>query len=450
MAFKIISEDEPLTLEAIVILIFGEPGIGKTSLSFTADEPLLEDYDEGLQRAVGRKKALKIDKWEDAVDFHNSKQLEELGIQTLIFDTVGTMLDNYISQAVIRDDPKNSKKDGSLALGGYGAMKNVFNAFVRNMKARKIDLIFIAHDDDENVKDSIKKKPKITGGSYDIIKGVADLVGYMETEGDQRVIDFNPCDRHVGKNSAQITKQVIPDFSTPEYGNFMGQLIQKCKDKMNEMSEAQTNAIILVKEIQGKITGAESIDDLNPVALEIEKMSDTYRIQLSKPLNEKYGVYFNEMLKEVQFTIQMDSVVELVKNAPELVKKHIRSSIMAKVRELGFKWNEEMGVYLDKTGKPSEPAEYDDETNTVDTTGENKKDKATNTATEQTPPTETDKKVTEEKPKDEKPKDEKATEDKPKAGAVAEIKAGAGAVAEIKTPVNSAAKNQSLTEPKIF
>lgn len=441
MAFKIISEDEPLTLEAIVILIFGEPGIGKTSLSFTADDPLLEDYDEGLQRAVGRKKALKIDKWEDAVEFHNSKQLEEMGIKTLIFDTVGTMLDNYISQAVIRDDPKNAKKDGSLALGGYGAMKNVFNAFVRNMKSRKIDLIFIAHDDDENVKDAIKKKPKITGGSYDIIKGVADLVGYMETEGDKRVIDFNPCDRHVGKNSAQITKQVIPDFSTPEYGNFMGQLIQKCKDKMNEMSEAQANALKVVKEIQEKITGADSIELLNPIALEIEQLSDTYRIQLTKPLNEKYGAFFNDLIKDVKYTVEMDAVVETVKNAPELVKKHIRSSIMAKVRELGFKWNEEMGLYLDKTGKPSEPAEYDNETHTVDTSGQ--ADNATPPETNQSESENNQENSNQDEgasPEPEKKDQEnktvdannKATEDKSK-----------------KTETSSS-KNQKVSEPKIF
>jgi hypothetical protein len=353
MAYKIISEDEALLIEAIIILLFGEPGIGKTSISFTAENPLLEDFDGGLQRAIGRKKALKMDSWEDAVEFHRSGQLEQLGIKTLIFDTVGTMLDNYVSQSVIRDDPKNAKKDGALALGGYGAMKNVFNAFVNEMKSKRIDLIFIAHDDDENVKDSIKKKPKITGGSYDIIKGVADMVGYMETEGDRRVIDFNPCDRHVGKNSAQIQKQVVPNFSDPEYATFMARIISDCKAKMNEMTKAQEDALKLVQDNQEKIAAAKTIEELNPVADAIMDMSQTYRIQLSKPLNEKYGLFFADLLKDVKYTVQMDTLVEMVKNTPEMVKKQLRSSLMAKVKELGFKWDEGMGMYLDKTGKPS-------------------------------------------------------------------------------------------------
>lgn len=358
MAYRIISEDEPLTIDAIIILIFGEPGIGKSSISFTADEPLLEDFDGGLQRAIGRKKALKIDSWEDAVQFHHSGEIEKLGIKTLIFDTVGTLLDNYISQSVIKDDPKNAKRDGALALGGYGAMKNVFNAFVNEMKARKIDLIFIAHDDDENIKDSIKKKPKITGGSYDIIKGVADMVGYMETEGDKRIIDFNPCDRHVGKNSAQIPKQMVPNFADPNYGTFMARIISTCKAKMNEMTKVQEEAVKIVHDIQLQITNAETIEQLNPIADSIEKLSDTYKIQLSKPLNEKYGAFFADIIKDIQFTNQMDAAVARVMKTPELVKKHLRSSITLKVKELGFKWDEKMGIYLDKTRKPTEAPTY--------------------------------------------------------------------------------------------
>ena len=50
MAFRIITEDEPLSLKGIVAVIYGEPGIGKTSLAFTAEKPLLEDYDDGVKR----------------------------------------------------------------------------------------------------------------------------------------------------------------------------------------------------------------------------------------------------------------------------------------------------------------------------------------------------------------------------------------------------------------
>jgi len=443
MAYKIISEDEPLFIEAVIILIFGEPGIGKSSLAMTAKKSLLEDFDGGIQRAIRNGKVMRMDSWEDAVQFHHSGELEKLGIESLIFDTTGTMLDNYMAQAVIRNDPKNAKRDGSLALGGYGAMKNVFNSFVNEMKSKNIDLIFIAHDDDENIKDTIKKKPKIAGGSYDIIKGVADLIGYMETEGDKRVIDFNPCDRHVGKNSAQIAKQVIPDFSSPEYSNFMARLISQCKNKMNEMSETQTNALKIVKEIQEKIAGSDSIELLNPIAFEIEQMSDTYRIQLSKTLNEKYGAFFNDLLKDVKYTVQMDSIVELVKNAPELVKKHIRSSIMVKVRELGFKWNDEMGIYLDKTGKPSEPSEYDNETNDVGSSGSGDASNENNQ-----PSTETDQENTIKDQGASPAPDKKVGEDKTN---VAKAENNNEAIDDkAKNTASSATKNQKVNEPKIF
>lgn len=362
MAYQVITEEEPLNIENIVIVVFGEPGIGKTSLSFTSENPIVEDFDKGVQRAVGRKAFVSLQSWEDAVEFHNSGYIQENNVKTVIFDTAGTMLDNYITNQVIKDDPKNAKKDGSLALGGYGAIKNVFNAFVNNMQMLGVDLIFICHDDDERNKEEIKKKPKVTGGSYDILKQRADLIGYMETDRDKRVIDFNPCDRHVGKNSAQIEKQIIPEYTSPEYKDFMAKLIKKAKDKMNEMSEAQEKAIKLMDEFMGKIEVAESIEELSPVYDSIEEMPQVYKVQLTKAFNDKYLIFFKDLLSKVEYTTELDEVVAQAKDAPAGTKGELRKVLGSKAKDLGFTFDKELEIYVGPDGKPT--ARPDNETET--------------------------------------------------------------------------------------
>lgn len=45
MALRIISANEPMKVDQLVVTIYGQPGVGKTSLGFTAESPLLLDFD---------------------------------------------------------------------------------------------------------------------------------------------------------------------------------------------------------------------------------------------------------------------------------------------------------------------------------------------------------------------------------------------------------------------
>ena len=86
MALKILSASEPLPVEQLVVAIYGQPGIGKTTLAFTAEAPLLLDFDKGAYRAVGRKDTVQIESWPDVT---NITEADLAPYKTVIVDTAG-------------------------------------------------------------------------------------------------------------------------------------------------------------------------------------------------------------------------------------------------------------------------------------------------------------------------------------------------------------------------
>ena len=83
---KILSASEPLPVEQLVVAIYGQPGIGKTTLAFTAEAPLLLDFDKGAYRAAGRKDTVQIEAWPDVT---NITEADLAPYKTVIVDTAG-------------------------------------------------------------------------------------------------------------------------------------------------------------------------------------------------------------------------------------------------------------------------------------------------------------------------------------------------------------------------
>ena len=48
MAINIVTSVQPLNVENIITFIYGDPGIWKTSLAFTAKNPILFDFTKAL------------------------------------------------------------------------------------------------------------------------------------------------------------------------------------------------------------------------------------------------------------------------------------------------------------------------------------------------------------------------------------------------------------------
>src|SRR4051812_13159249 len=94
MAAKLIRPTEPIEVQQICALIYGQPGSRKSSLAQTTENPVTFAFDPGIYRAFGRRDAVVFDSWADAVSFDVSPY------STVVIDTVGMALEKLIASIV--------------------------------------------------------------------------------------------------------------------------------------------------------------------------------------------------------------------------------------------------------------------------------------------------------------------------------------------------------------
>ena len=315
--FRFVRKDEPLEIKSLVIVIFGLPGMGKTSLSFTADNPILEDFDDGVKRCVGRKDYLEIRSFDEVLAFHQSQEFREFAPKALIFDTGGKLLDDHLAQYVISQNVKNAKNGGGVSLQGYGAIKDNFRLVVNDIKSKGIDLVVVCHAEQYKDGEETRYRPKMTGGSYDILMGEADLVGFMESVNNKRTINFSPTDRHVGKNCAGFAPFVVPDATEPNYDTFLATIIQNTKDHMVKKSAAQEEAIKKIAAYKETI-GEATLEQLNEVENEIATMSPSYRVQLDKLILDRNCQILEEQFVEAKTIEDFNRFYSIITSSPRL------------------------------------------------------------------------------------------------------------------------------------
>lgn len=256
---KIIHGSEPITVERLRVLIYGQPGTGKTSLAFSCSNPLLLDFDEGAHRSAFRQDSVPIASWGEVGQI-TAEDLEPY--DTVIIDTVGRALD-FLAAYIKANDPKMGNRAGALTLQGYGALKAGFASWLSTLASLGKDVVLIAHDKEDKRGDDMIVRPDIQGGSYNELFKLADAVGYLSIVNKRRVIDFNPTEAYVGKNPAGTAPMQIPDLSTSP--QWFAEFIQSAKDSIGAISAESQKLAERVADYRAKldeITDAEGMNAL--------------------------------------------------------------------------------------------------------------------------------------------------------------------------------------------
>lgn len=267
---KIIKSTEPITVEHPVFLIFGQPGIGKSSLGYSAADPLLIDADRGAHRAVNRRDTLAVDSWKDIAELTADEDGALDNYKTLIADTAGRVLD-LLTLQIIDDNPKFGRGDGSLTLPGFGALKSRFAAWLTKLRAQGKDVVLLAHGKEDKDGDSVIVRPDMTGASYGELMKQADFVGFLYMRGRDRVLDFNPTDRWVGKNPAGWKPFVLPPAAKAT--NFLAELIDMGRKALGEISEESAGLMRQVETWREQIAAFDTPDKCNEAIPKLQAIS---------------------------------------------------------------------------------------------------------------------------------------------------------------------------------
>lgn len=282
-------------------LIYGQPGIGKTTLALSASKPVCIDVDRGMHRVEKRFQvpSLQVETYQQILDLINGKEIDPF--DTIVIDTLGKLVDR-IGDHVCINNPKLRQSDGTLAMKGWGAVKITFQQLIKLIQGKGKSVIFVAHESEEKDGDTTKKRPDVSGSARkDIVKEL-DFMGYMEAVGGKRTICFNPSEKFYAKNSAGLDGIIeVPDTRA---GNTFVQdmIVKSMQDRAEKDNEMLAKYDVLIEKAQKVIAKIKNVDDCNKAFTEFASFEEIWdsRIKtwnLLKAKAEALKLTFNKETK---------------------------------------------------------------------------------------------------------------------------------------------------------
>jgi len=223
------------------ILIYGEGGLGKTSLALTSENPVLLTFnDQSDVRASMPISALinlysdtPYKNWEKALRSASDPELARFNTQ--IIDTYGDLLEcllDYLYEKnrrffVARGRPTDS---------GWGEIKRLSRDYMKTISQWRKDIVVIAHSNNvrKNRNDEYKSYPDILGSSKKIFERDFHLIGHLTINDNQRELSFDHTENAMGKNCIELPTYKLPSDQSPEFATFLQEVITDVKIKLRE------------------------------------------------------------------------------------------------------------------------------------------------------------------------------------------------------------------------
>ena len=198
---SLIKKSNELTIPSTVkMMIYGQAGMGKTTLALSATRPLLLDFDGGVKRVnmahLDGVDIVQVTSWQDV-----QQVLQEnlSAYQTIVVDTIGKMMDFIITYKCGTRQPQ---------IRDWGGINAEFSWMTRTLSSLNKNVVFVAHRDTRKEGDDTVFIPALREKSYNSIVTELDLLGYLEMKNEngvqRRTITFDPTSRNDGKNTCNL------------------------------------------------------------------------------------------------------------------------------------------------------------------------------------------------------------------------------------------------------
>ena len=180
--------------QKIKALIYGQSGMGKSTLALSAPKPLLLDFDGGIHRVNYEHQVdtVQIRTWNEALQ---ALREDLSAYETIVVDTIGKMMDYIIDYSCNGRTPM---------INDWTKINAEFSNFTRSVSSMNKHVIYVAHRDIRKEGDDNVFVPSLRERNYTSIVTELDLMGYLVMVGDKRTITFNPTNKNDGKNTCNL------------------------------------------------------------------------------------------------------------------------------------------------------------------------------------------------------------------------------------------------------
>ena len=271
-------------------LIYGFPGVGKTTAALSMPNPVLVDCERGIGRVNG---ALRCDFVElNSIDEFNLAELA--GYDTIVFDTLGVLLELF-DKKVKEINPKLVKTDGALSLQGYGTRKILFKNFISDLRKCGKNVLFLAHVTENKDGDITQYRPYATGSSVADLQNDLDYMGFMQMRGGKRSISFSANDQYVAKNSLGLPQYIeVPEVFADN--TFLTDIIVKgTEERIKKEKEASKKYLDLMASAKVILASKKDLNEKTKEVMALPHLFDS-KIRLwhaLEALGKAQGLTFN-------------------------------------------------------------------------------------------------------------------------------------------------------------
>lgn len=309
----LIKKSNELSIPSTVkMMIYGQAGMGKTTVALSAPKPLLLDFDNGVKRVnmahLDGVDIVPVEQWSQIQQLLQQDVNDLAPYQTIVVDTIGKMMDYIIVHCCGTRQPQ---------IKDWGRINQEFTWFTRALSALNKHIVFVAHRDTRKEGEETVFIPALREKSYNSIVTELDLLGYLEMKSERgvqtRTITFDPTSRNDGKNTCNLPAVM----SIPTILN-------------NQAQPVAPNVFISEKVI-------------NPYISMLEIKAEERR---------KYDDLINDITEDVNNITDAQSANDFASRIKEY--KHIGSSMAkaralfgAKVKELGLVYDADNKIYTD-------------------------------------------------------------------------------------------------------
>lgn len=184
----------------VKMMIYGQAGMGKSTVALSAPNPLLLDFDNGVKRMnmahLENIDTVQVASWSDV---QQVLQEDLSAYQTIVVDTIGKMMDFIITYKCGARQP---------SIRDWSGINAEFSWMTRTLSSLNKHIIFVAHRDSRKEGDDTVFIPSLREKSYNSIVTELDLLGYLEMKSERgvqrRTITFDPTSRNDGKNTCNL------------------------------------------------------------------------------------------------------------------------------------------------------------------------------------------------------------------------------------------------------
>lgn len=213
------------------MIIYGSPGIGKTTLALSAPDPVLIDFDRGMSRVRSqhRKAAIFCDTYEEVLTDVKSPEMKDF--ETIVIDTGGSFV-TYLKDWAMRTKGAKQKNGEFNSLKGFGYVKSEFASFTDYIKTvLNKNVIYVFHSQEQADKDGNPTQRLMCEGSVrNTVWNPCDFGGYIQMIGGRRDICFTPEQEFFAKGCHGITGHwTVPELGPNDTNNFIARLFDQAK-----------------------------------------------------------------------------------------------------------------------------------------------------------------------------------------------------------------------------